>query len=307
MHCKYIKEEKSISTTVKQLSETLMGLIYKDSMDVAQKLSLVREVPYLENTFEFSLKDYFNGTKNEFGFDTLYVSYIIYNCDTMNEYYEKVYTYGKNSESSYDDRTMLIVTGMVEGQILPSFSEEVFHEVTHLYQYGNGMEKRVNLYDNVIKMMKSCDNKICDAILRITYMSFKHEQDAFAHQFYAKLKTNRDNRGFDETLIGTEYDFYKKLRITYFYDKETDRKYVEDFLSKLGMDCNLFEKRMNYGASRLKSKFKNAYDKYKIDTYRSNLKLEQSNKLMITKMEILNEYRKRYNSLEFDDELIYKF
>ena len=194
----YITEEKSISNDVKILGNYVAKAIFNDSVNTSQKLSNVKGVPYIENEFIISIDEILNGMHNNFGIDTLTVKYILYNCDSKDEYYEKVYSYGINSEASYEDKRLVIVSGMVKGYILPDFIDDIYHELTHLLQYGMGMEKRVNLYDNVINLLKKSDNEISNAILRIMYMSFKHEQDAFAHQFYSKLRRTKEKRSFDD-------------------------------------------------------------------------------------------------------------
>ena len=303
----YITEEKSISNDVKILGNYVAKAIFNDSVNTSQKLSNVKGVPYIENEFIISIDEILNGMHNNFGIDTLTVKYILYNCDSKDEYYEKVYSYGINSEASYEDKRLVIVSGMVKGYILPDFIDDIYHELTHLLQYGMGMEKRVNLYDNVINLLKKSDNEISNAILRIMYMSFKHEQDAFAHQFYSKLRRTKEKRSFDDVINETEYGFYKKLRTTYFYGKTFEGEVVDDVLSKIGMTREQFEKRMNYGASRLRSKMKNAYDKYLIDTIPNNIRVEENIKYDISKNKILKEYKKRYPNIEYGFESIYDF
>ena len=302
----YIHEEKSISEDVKLLADYIGKMIFKDSMNVDQKLSSIREIPFIENEFMININDGLRGLPNNFGIDTISVRYILYNCDNKQEYYQKVYSYGINSEASFEERKIIIVSGMIKGYILPDFIDDIYHELTHLLQYGMGMEKRVDLYNAVQNMLKTTNDKVEEAVLKIVYMSFKHEQDAFAHEFYSSLRRKKENKSFEDTVNETEYGFYKKLRTTYFYGKTFERNIIDNVLSKLGMTIEQFEKRMNYGASRLKAKLKKAYEKYLIDTKSNNLKVETVLKYDLYKSSILTEYRKRYTNLEYCLESIYQ-
>lgn len=298
-----IDEEKSISNDVKILANHIGKLIFKDSLKISQKLSRINKIPFIENSFTVDLNSVKFTNGNCFGIDKLCVTYILYNCDTIQEYYKAVYSNGINSEASFENKSVRIVSGMVKGYILPDFIDDIFHELTHLFQYGMGMEKQVKLYDNVIKMLPNANDKVSESILKIIYMSFKHEQDAFTHQFYSKLMRTKDNRPFEEILKDSEYDYYKKLRATYFYGKQFNRDIVDNILGELGLNCEQFEKRMNYGASRLKSKFRNAYEKHLIDT---KCHVETEIKHDIYEKQILNEYRRRYSSLDYGLESIYE-
>lgn len=305
-HKEFIKEESSVSRDVKFLGNVIGKKIFKDSMSINQKLSNVKEIPYLENTFSLNINDLYEGKNNPFNIDELTISYIIYNCDSERDYFEKVYKYGNASESSFEKKSMLIVSAMIEGNMVHSFIEEIYHELTHLLQYGMGMEKKVDLYDIVVQELKNPLDKVTEAIFRLVYMTFKHEQDAFVHQFYARLRTSKDKRPFEDILQETEYGYCKKLRVTYFYGKKYENDVVNQSLDKLGMNCEKFEKRINYGITRFKNKLKNAYDKYLIDSTSQNITTELSSKFYRHKEQILETYKKRYKNLTYDDELIYK-
>lgn len=302
----YVNEEKSISEDVKLLADYIGKAIFKDSINIEQKLSKIREIPFIENEFVINVNDALRGGVNNFGLDTLTIKYILYNCDSKQEYYQKVFSYGNNSEASFEDKKIIIVSGMIKGYILPDFIDDIYHELTHLLQYGMGMEKRVNLYDAVQKMLITATSKVEEAILRIIYMSFKHEQDAFAHQFYSFLRRSKEKNTFENLVNKSEYGLYKKFRTTYFYGKTFESETVDNVLSNLGMNREQFEKRMNYGASRLRTKLKNAYDKYLIDIKSKTLKVETNLKYDLYKDSILMEYRKRYTNLEYGIESIYE-
>lgn len=295
-----LKEEKSISKEVRQLGDAISRIIFKDSFDKKQYLSQIKNIPYFENTLSISINKILGTDKHNFGFDDLTVSYILYNCDTEEEYQEKVIKDGKCSEASFEDRSILIVSAMIKGYIIPSFIDEIYHELTHLLQYGVGMEKRKELYDNAISLVQNANEDISRTIGSILYYTFKHEQDAMVHQFYSKLmNSHMQSNSFEEFISKSEYGYLVKLRTTYFYYKQFDRDKVTNILLTLGMDCNHFEKRMNYGISRFKTKLKNAYDKYLFDTRQKRLTVESTTRYNMFKNKILVEYQKRYTDIEY--------
>lgn len=138
---------------------------------------------FIENEFQIKIGGYLrNG-------DTLTVHYIMYCLETQREYYILMLKLGKNANSEADSETntIKIVSAFIGDGVSEDFYETISHELEHLYQYGKGMKKREGLYDRAVAMANSKDDSSKYVGLGC-YYSFKHEQDAFVHQFYTFLQ-----------------------------------------------------------------------------------------------------------------------
>lgn len=155
-HKAYINEWKNVSDDVIRLTEILAGKIFKHSQSVPRKYSKVNRKVYLTGKFPCNIDECFPND-NKFGFDILNVEYVLYMVDNVQEYNSLSSdgdTVANSSFSDYDKRQLTIVSGIIGGYMSPDYIQDIMHEVNHLFEYGNGMEKKVSLYDKAIELVK---------------------------------------------------------------------------------------------------------------------------------------------------------
>ena len=159
---------------------------------------------------------------------------------------------------------MRIVTGYYGEELDKDFYEAIMHELTHLYQYHIGLEKRVDLYDKAVRLTQTDDStkwKVGYAI----YCTFPHEQDAFAHQFYQFLKSNENHRLSFEFFTGRFANYVHFIKSYDFIWKNKKDRTVIDAIKSLGYDPKDYFKRLYFGKQRFERKLRNAYDYYQMN------------------------------------------
>lgn len=103
------------------------------------------------------------------------------------------------------------------------------------------------------------------------YYTFRHEQDAFAHQFYGFLMQNKPNLPFDDLVRYTELyqctQCYKTVIKNYWNDKD-----VKKYLNSFGFTFEKWKKKVHYGMMRLERKLRNAYKTYMLNVNEFRIK-----------------------------------
>lgn len=257
-----LNEYKNISDNVYRFAVEIYNKILNDADIQQMQKSRVNGFLFVQNTLflnNSNVKWIFNNI------DSLKVTYILYVSETTKEYNYIMQNIDAdaNSESDYDNKSITIVSGYIDDYIAPDFLSNICHEVNHLYEYDNGREKRVDLYDKVRELIAMKNN---DAYIvgNAFYYSFQHEIDAFVHQFYGFLKQEKPNHlNFEQLLNYSEYinalSAYK-----FVYNKRNDKK-VMNWINYLGYDRKSYFKRLKYGLKKLFIKIKNAYLRYKLE------------------------------------------
>lgn len=119
-----------------------------------------------------------------------------------------------NSEAEVETNTIKIVSAIIGNYPSDDFYPTIYHELEHLYQYGMGMEKRVGLYEKVRTLINRGRNDINGYYVGLCcYYAFKHDQDAFTHQFYAMIRRCNERKTFEECLNG--FQPYKTMNKAY--------------------------------------------------------------------------------------------
>ena len=297
-----LNEYKNISDDVYQFSVDLYHKILNDADIRQMQKSRVNGFLFVQNTLllnNTNVKWIFNNI------DSLKVNYILYVSETTKEYNYIMQNIDAdaNSESDYDNKSITIVSGYIDDYISPDFLSNICHEVNHLYEYDNGREKRVDLYDKVRELIAMKNN---DAYIvgNAFYYSFQHEIDAFVHQFYGFLKQEKPNHlDFEQLLNYSEYmnalSAYK-----FVYNKRNDKK-VMNWINYLGYDRKFYFKRLKYSLKKLFTKIKNAYLRYKV----KNRKMTEGAIHRLQKNEKIRlEECKKYNQdITWGLEIIYNF
>lgn len=303
-HKQYISEWKSVNDDVDKLSRALVEISWNDSKKFRMSFSPFTNKQFIENTLTIKLSDIIG--ENGFDFDDLTVNYIIYFFNSEEEYVNN-YEIMQNSEADYDRKFIRIVFGSVRGEFNNSFYEEVYHEVEHLFSYANGMEKRKELYDKAIALVKSdADNEV-KSIGYLIYLTFRHEQDAFANQLYGELKANKIFLPFEDIL--TRNQIYRNMlsqNMIFSYGYKKRKKEFDSILSDFGYNIGTFRKRVHFGISRLKKKYKNVYNRHMMEFKRKNMTIERMVQYDKLQNKLIEEIKKRYGgNINITNETMY--
>lgn len=303
-HKQYISEWKGVSNNLKRLATEIVNIIWKMSSSQPPKLDARLLKPCIQGTFVYDLHKISHNPEDDFGFDNLTVNYLLYLFDSNLEY---SYSYDKMG-SSYSDsetNTINVISGLVEGNANHQTVEEIWHELEHLFQYGMGMEKREELYDNVIKNAKSEENKTDSLVARLVYFTFPHEQDAFVNQFYAMLDTQNFNSTFQIALYSFEaYRNFSRL-FGEFKEKlsnDTEKEEIIRSSNKINLSIRQLKNRIHFGFKRFKNKLKMVYERHNEEMKQKKEGVEESLRRSRIISSALNEYKDRYGLMEIINE-----
>lgn len=289
-HKQYISEWKSVNDNVKDLAEKISKQLWDISHNDKPYVSELIDCPYIEGSFEYGVNP------DAFGFDVLTVNYTIYFFDSAKEYNETIDKIG-NSESDYETRSITIRNGFIEGYFNYLILQDVYHEIEHLFSYANGMEKRENFYNTVKECLERYKNNVeyC-SVAKLTYYTFRHEQDAFANQFYGFLNKEHVNMDFKNAVsYMPHYVDYKRQRAIFLEFLRYKPDECIACIKELGMTLEQFKKRIHFGFQRFEKKLRNVYERHMIE-------IRESARTIMMKKIILEEYRKRYKNIEFKRE-----
>lgn len=296
-----ILEYKSISDDVADFAEYVGNAIINDAQNQVRTASEQTYQYFKENTFQIRVRNFLKGG------DILTVNYIMYFVETEEGYNILVKGLGQkaNSEADEETNTIKIVSAFIGVNVADDFYETIYHELEHLYQYGMGMEKRKTLYEKTRELLDRGNNDINGYYVGLCcYFSFKHEQDAFVHQFYAQLFQNTKNNDF-EKLINTYQPYKTMLKAYNVLLKNRNNKSIMNAINYLGYSRSSFIKLVNYRWKRFKRKLLNAYSRFIEETSHLN---EHNIDWQIQRMNnILDESDNNGYDVIWGIESIYKF
>lgn len=249
-------EYKGINEKVKSVAELVGNAILNDCQSRKKRKSSVSNLLFVENTISLTVENFLkNG-------DVLTVNYIMYVVETRETYNTLVSSNEiVNSEADEDTNTIRVVSAFVGGKIAEDFQETIQHEVEHLFQYGRGMEKRKELYNKTVELL-NLGNINIDAyyVGLCAYYSFKHEQDAFANQYYAYLKQNKPKKSAENIF---NEGSHKNMEMAYnVLLKIKNRKETENAITYLGYTKSSFLKLVRYRKKRFTNKIRNVCKRY---------------------------------------------
>lgn len=293
-----ILEYKSISDDV---AEYVGNAIINDAQNQVRTASEQTYQYFKENTFQIRVRNFLKGG------DILTVNYIMYFVETEEGYNILVKGLGQkfNSEADEETNTIKIVSAFIDVNVADDFYETIYHELEHLYQYGMGMKKRKTLYEKTKELLDRGNNDINGYYVGLCcYFSFKHEQDAFVHQFYAQLFQNTKNNDFEKLL--NIYQPYKTMLKAYnVLLKNRNNQSIMNAINYLGYSRSSFIKLVNYRWKRFKRKLLNAYSRFIEETSHLN---EHNIDWQIQRMNnILDESDNNGYDVIWGIESIYKF
>ena len=175
-----------------------------------------------------------------------------------------------NCSADDSNHSITINCAVINETFNKSLVSEIAHEVNHLYQYANGLEKNSDLYDKALIVI---NNDYLSNIGRYVgyaiYYTFKHETDSFATQFYYFIKESdsKCERGFDE--MKNEFNAYKATKLCFnSVVKNKSNADVKRALNVIGLPYGKWKMRVENGIKRFDRKLMNVYHRHKIETNR---------------------------------------
>ena len=296
---KILLEYKSISDAVMKLTDIVGKGIINDASKQEMKRSKQTDVNFIENEYQIKISGYLRNN------DILTVHYIMYCLETQREYYILLPKLGENANSEADSETntIKIVSAFIGNDVSTDFYETISHELEHLYQYGKGMKKREGLYDKAVAMVSNKDDW-AKYVGLCCYYSFKHEQDAFVHQFYTFLQKSHKQDSFENYL--NEFQPYKMVNYAYdFVINNQDNNNVMKLINELGFSRKKFINLIYYRINRFDTKLYNAYCRYISET--EKLCENSVDRIVSRNIRRIEESKKMGYDIEWGLESIYKF
>lgn len=294
-------EYKSISDDVADLAEYVGNAIINDAQNQVKTASEQTYQYFKENTFKIRVKNFLKGG------DILTVDYIMYFVETDEGYNILVKGLGQkaNSEADEETNTIKIVSAFIGDNVADDFYETIYHELEHLFQYGMGMIKRKTLYEKTKDLLDRGNDDINGYYVGLCcYFSFKHEQDAFVHQFYAQLH-QKAKRDYFEELIKNFRPYQTMLKVHDVLLNNQDNIYIMNAINYLGYSRKKFINMVKYRCKRFETKMLNAYNRFMEETAELN---EHNIDRHINRMSyIINESNDNGYDVIWGVESIYKF
>lgn len=292
-HKQYILEWGSVSDTVEEISNKLSKKIWNDSKEKNVSLSDTYNIPFIEGEFDFKMFDGYIAT----------VSYTFFLVDNMQQYNSIFFNNGgdesSNSWSDYDEKRINIVSGIINGYVSPDFFENVMHEVDHIFEYSMGMKKNTKFYDFVKDNLSNYDENV-RLVSILIYYGFKHEQDAFVHQFYGRLLQEKYRGTFNDALLTlSEYkNYYQYFDIVF---RKKEKSIIEKACSSIGISYNALRRHSKRCLKKFENKLFKAYTKYVVNSCTKNPIASFESKNAASNL-ILSEYKKRYTNIVLKNE-----
>ena len=178
-----LNEYKNVSDDVYQFAVEIYNKILDDADIQQMQKSHVNGFLFVQNTLlldNSNIKWIFNNI------NSLKLTYVLYVSETTKEYNYIMQNIDAdaNSESDYDNKSITIVSGYIDGYIASDFLSNICHEVNHLYEYDKGREKRVGLY-GLKKLFAKIKN---------TYLRYKLENRQMTEGTIHRLQNNEKIR-----------------------------------------------------------------------------------------------------------------
>lgn len=294
---KVLTEKYHISDEVLDIANDIADRIIQETEGKQPAYhSRIRGIAYYEGDFEFG----YNGKPMFNGITSITVNYLMYSVQSMNEYNLILNTDdGKNHNSfaDVDKDEIFICSAFVMGDEAEDFYENVAHEVEHFMEYSFGRQKRVDLYDKVIENYKSGDALAKNVALTI-YYTFRHEQTAFAHQFYANIETH-DYESFDQALAYSQYqNLLNAINVVERFSVDEIARHLK---TEYNMKYRSYRKRIHYHKKKFWQLLRNVYSRFLHDNRPVN------DWRIRTEQRMLSEARSRYPKIKEGIERIYRY
>ena len=238
-----LNEELGINSIVTKATDDVINRILSKSEDEMFTMYPNEKRHYTNKTFNFDY-ELANGVTVRIGTGIVdfkdYDEYTEFKSNYPKEY--RILTSGKTSQTIGPLRIGVTVI-RVGGQVIPENYEILQHEIEHAFQriMKNGsLSKNKKKYKKYTDAMRKSTDPLIRKVGRVNYLSYRHEQDAFANGLYAFLKhSDCDISNIDDVIKSSL--FYRTLNEM--------RRAVSFWESKLGDEETeaILRENFNYG------------------------------------------------------------
>ena len=238
-----LNEELGINSIVTKATDDVINRILSKSEDEMITMYPNEKRHYTNKTFNFDY-ELANGVSVRIGTGIVdfkdYDEYTEFKNNYPKEY--RILTSGKTSQTIGPLRIGVTVI-RVGGQVIPENYEILQHEIEHAFQriMKNGsLSKNKKKYKKYTDAMRKSTDPLIRKVGRVNYLSYRHEQDAFANGLYAFLKhSDCDISNIDDVIKSSL--FYRTLNEM--------RRAVSFWESKLGDEETeaILRENFNYG------------------------------------------------------------
>ena len=238
-----LNEELGINSIVTKATDDVINRILSKSEDEMFTMYPNEKRHYTNKTFNFDY-ELANGVSVRIGTGIVdfkdYDEYTEFKNNYPTEY--RILTSGKTSQTIGPLRIGVTVI-RVGGQVIPENYEILQHEIEHAFQriMKNGsLSKNKKKYKKYTDAMRKSTDPLIRKVGRVNYLSYRHEQDAFANGLYAFLKhSDCDISNIDDVIKSSL--FYRTLNEM--------RRAVSFWESKLGDEETeaILRENFNYG------------------------------------------------------------
>lgn len=238
-----LNEELGINSIVTKATDDVINRILSKSEDEMFTMYPNEKRHYTNKTFNFDY-ELANGVSVRIGTGIVdfkdYDEYTEFKTNYPKEY--RILTSGKTSQTIGPLRISVTVI-RVGGQVIPENYEILQHEIEHAFQriMKNGsLSKNKKKYKKYTDAMRKSTDPLIRKVGRVNYLSYRHEQDAFANGLYAFLKhSDCDISNIDDVIKSSL--FYRTLNEM--------RRAVSFWESKLGDEETeaILRENFNYG------------------------------------------------------------
>lgn len=238
-----LNEELGINSIVTKATDDVINRILSKSEDEMFTMYPNEKRHYTNKTFNFDY-ELANGVSVRIGTGIVdfkdYDEYTEFKNNYPKEY--RILTSGKTSQTIGPLRIGVTVI-RVGGQVIPENYEILQHEIEHAFQriMKNGsLSKNKKKYKKYTDAMRKSTDPLIRKVGRVNYLSYRHEQDAFANGLYAFLKhSDCDISNIDDVIKSSL--FYRTLNEM--------RRAVSFWESKLGDEETeaILRENFNYG------------------------------------------------------------
>ena len=238
-----LNEELGINSIVTKATDDVINRILSKSEDEMFTMYPNEKRHYTNKTFNFDY-ELANGVSVRIGTGIVdfkdYDEYTEFKTNYPKEY--RILTSGKTSQT-IGPRRIGVTVIRVGGQVIPENYEILQHEIEHAFQriMKNGsLSKNKKKYKKYTDAMRKSTDPLIRKVGRVNYLSYRHEQDAFANGLYAFLKhSDCDISNIDDVIKSSL--FYRTLNEM--------RRAVSFWESKLGDEETeaILRENFNYG------------------------------------------------------------
>lgn len=258
-----LNEESSISTKVRFMTKEIRDILLKKLQYSPKYMSKENNILIKKGEFKYSPKDLIK-------IDEIEIKYVAYYFDKVKSYQDFI-EYNSNklsSETDIENNVIYLRFCIINDKLPNEFDGIIQHELSHFFQNYNGQTKNEELYNRVVKLTKTSDNKIDRNIAYALYLTFNTEIDAFVNQYYAYLKQNNiDIHKVINDFPNGEGNPYNNFDNYYNYVVD-----IEDYLNNdhmkqtFGLNIEQIFKRLENADKRYKNKMMKIISLYKKET-----------------------------------------